>query len=37
MTANPLVGTWRLVSFEVQDADGSIEYPFGRDAEGSLT
>jgi len=31
------VGTWRLVSFAVQDADGGIDYPFGRDAEGSIT
>ena len=37
MDANPLVGTWRLVSFEVQDADGAIDYPFGRDAEGFIT
>lgn len=34
---NPLVGTWRLVSFAVQDADGGIDFPFGRDAKGSLT
>ena len=34
---NPLVGTWRLVSFAVQDADGGIDFPFGRDAEGSIT
>jgi hypothetical protein len=31
------VGTWRLVSFAVQDADGGIDFPFGRDAEGSIT
>ena len=37
MTAHPLVGTWRLVSFVVQDADGGLEYPFGRDAEGFIT
>ena len=34
---NPLVGTWWLVSFAVQDADGGIDFPFSRDAEGSLT
>jgi len=36
MDANALIGTWRLVSFEVQDADGAIDYPFGRDAEGFI-
>jgi hypothetical protein len=37
MTANPLIGTWRLVSFTVRDADGRIAYPFGEDAEGFIT
>lgn len=37
MNVNPLVGTWRLVSFEVRDADGRITYPFGRDAVGFIT
>ena len=37
MTADSLVGTWRLVSFQVQDAEGVIAYPFGRDAEGFIT
>lgn len=37
MSANPLVGTWRLVSFEVRDAEGRITYPFGRDAVGFIT
>jgi hypothetical protein len=29
-----LVGTWRLESFHVQDSDGAITYPYGRDAIG---
>ena len=37
MIANPLVGTWRLVSFEVRDEDGHVTYPFGRDAVGFIT
>jgi hypothetical protein len=37
MEANPIVGTWRLVSFTVQDADGAIAYPFGQDAQGFIT
>ena len=30
MTANPLVGTWRLVSFEMRDVDGRMAVQFGR-------
>ena len=29
MAQNPLVGTWRLVSFELQSPDGESWYPFG--------
>ena len=34
---NPLVGTWQLVSFEVQQSDGEVSYPFGQDATGVIT
>lgn len=37
MAENPLVGTWRLVSFEVRDEDGGVTHPFGRSAAGFLT
>jgi hypothetical protein len=37
MTENPLVGTWRLVSYEERDEDGGITHPLGRDAVGFLT
>jgi Lipocalin-like domain len=37
MCANPLVGTWRLVSVEVRDEDGGIAHPLGRNVVGSLT
>jgi hypothetical protein len=37
MGANPLVGTWRLVSFEVRDDEGRVSYPFGREVVGFIT
>lgn len=37
MSENPLVGTWRLVSFVVRDEAGRLEFPFGRDAVGFIT
>ena len=37
MSADPLVGTWRLVSLEVRDAEGRVTYPLGRDAAGFIT
>jgi hypothetical protein len=37
MTEHPLVGTWRLVSYEVRDEDGGLTHPLGRDPVGFLT
>ena len=37
MTEHPLVGTWRLVSYEERDEDGGVTHPLGRDAVGFLT
>jgi Lipocalin-like domain len=37
MVAHPIVGTWRLESFEVRDDDGNVSYPMGPDAEGLIT
>ena len=31
-----LIGSWRLVSFELQSPDGAIAHPFGKDASGYL-
>ncbi|MDQ1257860.1 MAG: hypothetical protein QG656_2468 [Candidatus Hydrogenedentes bacterium] len=31
-----MAGTWRLVSFNIQDANGQTTYPFGEDAQGRL-
>ena len=37
MASNPLIGTWRLVSWVHESPDGDITYPFGPDATGSIT
>jgi Lipocalin-like domain len=34
--SNPLVGTWRLVSWENRTIDGRISYPLGDDAAGFI-
>ncbi|MFJ7684608.1 lipocalin-like domain-containing protein [Peribacillus butanolivorans] len=31
-----VVGTWSLVSYETQDADGHVIYPLGKDAKGFI-
>ncbi len=36
VTAADLIGTWRLVSWESRDEDGTVSYPFGPDAVGFL-
>ena len=33
---NPLVGTWRLISWEVRKADGRTYLPFGQDVDGYI-
>jgi hypothetical protein len=37
MTADPLVGTWRLISWENRTADGRISHPLGTDLLGYIT
>jgi len=32
----PIIGTWKLVSFEIQRENGGVTYPFGKNAQGSL-
>lgn len=34
--SNSVAGTWKLVSADVRDEDGTVKYPFGRDAVGML-
>jgi hypothetical protein len=36
MASNPLVGVWRLLSWENRSADGTIDYPLGREAMGLI-
>jgi len=37
MTSNPLIGTWRLVSWENRSVvDGLLSYPLGKDATGYI-
>jgi hypothetical protein len=33
---NPLIGTWRLLSWENRSVDGQISYPLGKDAVGYI-
>ena len=37
MSSNPLVGTWRLISWETRTPEGEVSYPLGKDAAGYLT
>src|SRR3954464_13804931 len=34
--SNPLIGAWRLVSFETRFSTGETAYPFGSEAVGAL-
>jgi lipocalin-like protein len=36
MSANPLVGTWRLLSWKNRTLDGEVSHPLGEDASGYL-
>ena len=31
-----LIGSWKLISFHIQDSNGQTTYPFGKDAQGRL-
>ena len=33
---NPLIGTWKLISFELRLEDGSIKYPWGNSVAGQV-
>ena len=37
MASNPLIGTWRLVSWENRSLDGRVTYPLGEDAVGYIS
>ncbi len=36
MRPNPLIGTWRLISWENRSVDGQVSYPLGKDAVGYI-
>ena len=36
MTSNPLVGTWRLISWKNRSVEGRVSYPLGEDAAGYI-
>jgi hypothetical protein len=36
MSSNPLVGTWRLISWENRSLDGEVSHPLGQDALGYI-
>jgi Lipocalin-like domain len=37
MASNPLIGTWKLVSWENRSLDGQVSYPLGEDAVGYIS
>ncbi|MHC4216131.1 MAG: lipocalin-like domain-containing protein [Planctomycetota bacterium] len=37
MPKHPIVGTYKMVSFEGRTSDGDVSYPFGPDGVGCLT
>jgi hypothetical protein len=36
MSINPLIGTWRLLSFELRGEDGTIVHPWGTEVAGQV-
>ena len=32
----PIIGTWKLISFEIQRENGEVTYPFGKNAQGAV-
>ena len=34
--SNPFIGTWELISREVTQPDGTIQYPYGKEVIGYL-
>ena len=35
-TSVPIIGVWRLISFEIQKGAGEVIYPFGENVQGSI-
>jgi len=36
MEKNPFIGTWRLISCELKNSDGDVNFPMGEDAIGYI-
>ena len=36
MGSNSFIGAWKLVTFEFRTADGTVIYPFGAEAQGTI-
>jgi len=36
MATNPLIGTWRLISYEARTGDGAVSYPLGKNPSGFI-
>jgi hypothetical protein len=36
MNSIPIIGVWKVVSFETRRSNGEVTYPFGKDAQGSI-
>jgi Lipocalin-like domain len=36
MVINPLIGAWKLISFEIRSEDGSVSYPWGTKVAGQV-
>ncbi len=32
----PIIGAWKLISFEIQRENGEVTYPFGKNAQGTV-
>jgi len=32
----PIIGAWKLISFEIHRENGEVTYPFGKNAQGSI-
>lgn len=32
----PIIGAWKLISFEIHRENGEVIYPFGKNAQGSI-
>jgi len=30
----PIIGAWKLISFQIKKENGEVVYPFGRNAQG---